>query len=85
MITIDAHIDGGSRSVKAEVRTYSGQNISDFATLDVTVDGAEIRFYSHRGNTEALQKIADIFNSEFSPRPSFDATGLDIPYAPETV
>lgn len=92
MITIDAHVDGHGRSVSAKVQTYKSDGIGDFATLDIAVDGAEIRFFSRQNRIDALQRIADIFNNEICARPpaveadpplspsSFDATGIDIPF-----
>lgn len=94
MIMIDAHIDGHSRSVRAKVQTYKSDGIGDFATLDIEVDGAEIRFFSHKNRIDALRRIAEIFNNELCARPpaveidpspspaptDFDATGIDIPF-----
>lgn len=81
MITIDAHIDGSDRSASAAVRSYNADGIPDFATLDVIVPGAEIRFYSHKGNVSALQRIADIFNAEFAPAKTEQvSSGDELPF-----
>jgi hypothetical protein len=57
----------------------------------VTFSSGNGRFviYGQPHQIDALKMMADIFNETFGdrpdpvPAPAFDATGLDIPYAPE--